>query len=114
VRSENAHYNRGMSSSNTRLYFRTNTELAQNIGDRVRQLRLDRNWTQEKLANEAGMAVGALKNLEAGRDARLSTLIRALRAMSELEMLNQLFCPAELSPPQLMDLRHARQRARTK
>ncbi|WP_031525722.1 helix-turn-helix domain-containing protein [Streptomyces sp. NRRL F-5123] len=53
------------------------------IGDRVVELRLRRNFTQEELAHEAGVSVDVVRKLEQGRrtSARLTTINALARAL---------------------------------
>ena len=51
------------------------------FGTRVRELRHAREWTQERLAEEAGLNVVQVSHLERGRnDAKLSTILRLAKA----------------------------------
>jgi DNA-binding Xre family transcriptional regulator len=51
----------------------------QRFGTNVRQARLDREWTQEDLAHETGLATVQISRIERGvREIRLTTLIRLL------------------------------------
>lgn len=73
------------------------------LGAQVRASRLALNWPQDLLAEKAGIAIGALKNLESGRGASLRTLTSVICAMGRQEWLGQLTQAPALS----------RQRART-
>jgi transcriptional regulator with XRE-family HTH domain len=48
---------------------------------RISELRRERGWTQERLAEETGIAVRTIQRLEAGSDASLDTLSRIARAL---------------------------------
>ncbi|MBL8381018.1 MAG: helix-turn-helix transcriptional regulator [Burkholderiales bacterium] len=72
----------------------TPAETAARIGSRVRHARLAQNLTQAELAGRAGIAVGAVRNLEsAGR----STLITCMRCLHALGVVDDL--AALLNPP---------------
>lgn len=52
------------------------------FGKRVRQLREERGWTQEQLAEEAGMNWLQVGHIERGAsDPKLSTIIRLAKAL---------------------------------
>jgi transcriptional regulator with XRE-family HTH domain len=52
------------------------------FGANVRGARLEREWTQERLAREAGLAVVQISRIERGkREIRLTTLLRLLHAL---------------------------------
>lgn len=53
----------------------------QNIGDRVRQLRLERNLTQEQLYLAARISRWTLQRVEAGEESKTSTLLRIAKVL---------------------------------
>lgn len=48
---------------------------------RIVELRRERGWTQEKLAEECGVGIRTIQRLEAGRDASLETLALVAEAL---------------------------------
>ena len=68
--------------------FLTDSENMAEFGARIRSTRLDRNLTTQMLAEKTGMNRKTIMDLEAGRDVRLSTVIKVLRAMRLLGSLN--------------------------
>jgi len=52
------------------------------LGTRLARVRLSRNLTQARLAQEAGASLPSIKRLEAGRNSSLDTLLRVLRALN--------------------------------
>lgn len=73
----------------------------QRMGESIRALRLDANTTQADLSRQAGVSESALKNLEAGRGATLTTLINVLRALRREGWLDTLR-PAPVINPLLV------------
>ncbi|GAB7546454.1 helix-turn-helix domain-containing protein [Cupriavidus sp. CuC1] len=69
----------------------TGDEIAAEIGARLRSKRLERNFTIEDLAKRAGIGRTALGDLEAGRDVRVSTLVKVMRALSMIGSLDAAF-----------------------
>lgn len=57
------------------------------IGKRLAQYRLNINWTQQKLAREAGIALPTIKRLEAGESVQALSLLRVMRALGLLPNL---------------------------
>jgi transcriptional regulator with XRE-family HTH domain len=52
------------------------------FGKRVRELRLARGWTQEQLAEQAGLTPVQLSRIENGwNDPKMSTIIRLAKAL---------------------------------
>lgn len=58
------------------------------IGARLRARRLERNLTTEMLAETTGLNRKTIMDLEAGRDVRLSTILKVFRSMQLLGVLN--------------------------
>jgi len=68
--------------------FLTDQENMIEIGLKLRSRRLERNLTTEMLAQTTGLNRKTIMDLEAGRDVRLSTVIKVFRAMQLLGALN--------------------------
>jgi len=83
------------------------------LGSRLAAARLLRNQTQAALAEEAGVSKRTVERLEAGEvGARLSGLIRVLRALRMAERLEALVPLPTVSPVEQLKLaRRQRQRA---
>jgi len=81
--------------------------LREQLGSRLRALRLNRNESQEALALRAGIGKATLQRLEEGRSGTIVTLLRVLRAL-DLDNLDTLVPDIEKSP--LAEARGERQR----
>lgn len=91
----------------------TTEELEHQLGDDLRQLRLQKNIDQKTLCKEAGISLTAIRNLENGRGSTITTLIKTLRALDHVDALF-LFAPqTSINPLQLVRQAQPRQRART-
>lgn len=73
-------------------------EICQNL----KQIRLNKNISQEELANLSGLNRVTISRLEAGRAATLLTVIQILRALDKLEVFNAFITEPEISPIQLL------------
>ncbi len=60
---------------------RSPEDLATHLGERLRDLRLAQAYTQQSLADKAGIGLRPLKDLEAGRGSRVLTLVKVLKAL---------------------------------
>lgn len=89
----------------------TPTAIAEELGERLKQARLNRDMTQAEVAERAGVSRLAVLNAEKG-DARLKVLVAILSALDLTGQLD-LFLPSQdVSPIQLARLKgKARQRA---
>jgi transcriptional regulator with XRE-family HTH domain len=81
------------------------------IGEQLRLLRLRQNTDQRQLAARAGVALNAVKRLEAGKGVTLRSLVKVLRALGRADWLNTLSPAVSSSPLQLAKARTARRRA---
>lgn len=84
--------------------------IEEELGHRIKALRLQRNMTQQALAKASTLSVNAIKSLESGRG-KLSTLIAVLRELGALEHLDSFIPEASISPLQLAKTK-GRQRER--
>lgn len=78
--------------------------IEEEIGHRIKTLRLRKNITQQELAEATTLSLNAIKSLEAGR-AKLSTLIAVLRALEALDHLNSFIPDISISPMQLAKMK---------
>ena len=65
-------------------------DLLADIGSMLKHERLYRNLAQKVVAERSGISVGALKNLEGGRGASLSTFIQVCRTLGKDEWIMRL------------------------
>lgn len=86
-------------------------DLEAQLGQQVRALRLRANLDQQTLAQQAGVALSALKNVESGKGATLKTLLKVLRAMNRLDWIESLSPAVSISPLQLLKQKRPRKRA---
>jgi len=95
------------------MYEKTDNEILQLLGDRLKQYRLQKNITRQDLAERAGAHPNTILHAEAGKDPRLSTVVKMLRALQRIEALDAFLPPPSISPLQLAKAQSKpRQRAR--
>lgn len=87
-------------------------ELALEVGESIRKLRLQKNLPQSLLAAQAGVSMTALRHLEAGRGANLATLIRVVRALDKQAWLRSLAPRISVNPLHMAPPHAERRRAR--
>jgi len=91
------------------------TEILEEIGRRIRGLRLQQNLAQADLATRARLSPTTVKNAERGRDPRLSTIVRFLRVLGRVEALDAFLPPSTVSPlAMLKSAGRVRERARAR
>lgn len=83
----------------------SDTAVLAEVGQRVRQERLNQNTEQAVLARQAGISRRTLQRLEAGGVSTLATMLRVLRALGKLNAIDAFLPPPGISPIQLARLR---------
>jgi transcriptional regulator with XRE-family HTH domain len=89
----------------------TTEEWEATLGRQLRDLRLRRNVDQRQLAEQAGVALNVVKNLEAGKGATVTSLVKVLRTLGRVEWLDSLAPAVSISPLQMLKSKPSRQRA---
>lgn len=80
----------------------TPEQLAEELGGRLRQLRLARGLDQREAAERAGVTARTLSDLENGIGGRLNTLLRLLKALDALDGLDALAPRISVDPMQTL------------
>lgn len=83
-------------------YTASDSAILEELGKRIRELRLRKNITQESLAESTLLSVGTIKSLEAGRG-KLSTLVAVLRELGSLDQLDKFIPPITISPIKIVE-----------
>lgn len=81
-------------------YSLSDKAVEEELGNRIKALRLRKNITQKDLAEAATLSLNAIKSLESGRG-KLSTLIAVLRELGALDHLTSFIPEPSISPIQL-------------
>lgn len=68
------------------------------LGERLARIRKQRGLSQEVLAKEAGVGVATLRRIEDGRDGRLGSWLRLLKALDMAAAIEALL-PEDLRSP---------------
>lgn len=81
-------------------YSLSDKAVEQELGSRIRALRLRRNTTQQQLAEATTLSLNTIKALEFGRG-KFATLIAVLRELGALDNLDSFIPEISISPLQL-------------
>lgn len=89
----------------------TDRAIAKEIGERLKNLRLRKNWSQKEIAEFTGLSRRAIQNAENGTSTLL-TYIKILRPLKTLDTLDNFIPKETISPIQIMKMKgQKRQRA---
>jgi len=89
----------------------TDLEVLGEFGIRIRLARIERNLTQQMLADRSGLNRSTIRDLENGRSVNLLSLVQALRSMELLDQLDILL-PGSSQSPVLAKLQNERKRVK--
>ena len=84
-------------------YSLTDKTIEDELGQRIKSLRLRKNITQKELSTATTLSLNTIKSLESGRG-KLSTVIAVLRELQALDNLDNFIPESSISPLQLAKL----------
>lgn len=92
-------------------YSMSDISILKELGAQIRQMRLNRNISQEKLGNISGLSRKAISDIERNGKGTMMTMVKVLRALEKLEMLNLFSTEVLVSPIQIAKM-YGKQRKR--
>jgi transcriptional regulator with XRE-family HTH domain len=84
--------------------------IVKEIGKSLKQIRLNKNLSQEHLAISSGLDRTTISRMESGRAATLLTLVQVLRALDRLNILNAFLQEPEISPLILLKIQEKKRK----
>lgn len=94
-----------MLKSNDKEWYRlSDPAIVKELCRNLKQMRLNKNWSQTRLAQQAGLDRVTISRMENGRAATLLTFVQVLRALDKLQLLNIFDEEPEQSPLKLLKL----------
>ena len=76
----------------------SDSRLSEVIGEYIKHHRLNKNMSQDDVANAAGISRSTLSLLERGGSANLATLLQVLRVLDLLHIMDAFQVKEEISP----------------
>ena len=102
-----------MGKTNTYWVQMSDAAIIQQLGQYIKQTRLQQNKTQAQLSKSAGLNRWTISQIENGESITLMSLIQILRALDHLHVLSTFEIVDEISPLEYAKLKkQKRQRAR--
>lgn len=83
------------------IYAMTDEGIAQELGSRIEQMRLEANISQEQLAEEVGITRKTYRNLING-NGKFQSVIAVLRALKQLQLVDEFIPEKTYSPMALL------------
>ena len=88
----------------------SNSEIIEELGKRIKRLRINIGLTQLELAKKAGLSLRTIANIESGKDSNLSAILSILRAENILGNIDMLVEEETIRPSDYLKLKKPRQR----
>lgn len=92
------------------VYTLSDGSISERIGGKLKAIRLQQNITQSSLAELAGVSLSTLKKIERGEIGSFDALLRLLRTLGRLDVLQPLVDEEPLSPGEYYELVHSAQK----
>ena len=81
------------------------------LGRQVREIRLRKDINQQRLSEQADVALNVVKRLESGKAVTVLSLIKVLRALDRVDWIRTLAPAVSVRPMQVLRAKSGRQRA---
>ena len=82
---------------------KTDREILLELGNRLRIKRIQKRYKQSELAERAGISLYTLRKMEHGNSFNVSTLIQVLRALNELDHLENFIPEVNIRPLDMLE-----------
>lgn len=82
---------------------KSNDNVAQEIGKRLKTHRVNKRFTQKQLAEKAGVSLFTIAQIEKGKPVSISMLIPVLRVLRLLDNMELLIPEPQISPVALLN-----------
>lgn len=79
-------------------YALSDAAIIQSLGKELKKRRLERNLTQQGLADRCGLFRSTISEIENGRISSILSFVQLLRGLQSLEVLDAFVQPDEISP----------------
>ena len=89
------------------IYILSDMAILSRIGNHMRSSRLKQNITQQSLADAAGVSLSSLKKIEKGEIGSFDSLLRVMRTLGKLDVLQPLVDEEQMSPSEYYELVHS-------
>ena len=91
------------------IYMLADAVILNRIGNKLRTVRLKQNITQQSLSETANVSLSSIKKMEKGEIRSFDSLLRVLRILGKLDILQPLVEEDRLSPTEYYDFVHSMQ-----
>ena len=90
-------------SYNKNWYAMSDNAIIETLGKNIKQMRLNKNISQEELSLKSGINRVTISRMETGQATNMMTFVQLLRALDELHILSEFNIVPEISPMMVME-----------
>jgi len=83
----------------------SNRQIVEEIGKRLKNLRISKSLTQKQLAENSGVSLFTIAQIENGKPVSFLLIISVMRVLKLLDNIELLFPEKQLSPIELLKLK---------
>ena len=91
-----------------------NKTILRELGQRVKDIRINKSLTQGELALKAGVSPRTVERLENGENINMDGFLNILRVLNSIQNIDVLIAEQVLSPEMIFNKKNKRQRASVK
>ncbi len=88
-----------------------NRTIMEEMGRRIKDVRISMNLTQTEMADRAGLSLATVVRMEKGESVKVENVLNVFRTIGVLQNVNLLVQEQTLRPTDIVDVAHKRQRA---
>ena len=92
----------------------TNEIILKELGQRIKDIRINMSLKQEELALKAGVSTRTIVRLETGDNIKIESFLNVLRVLNCIQNVEVLITEQKISPEMIFNKQKKRQRASTK
>ena len=85
------------------IYALTDSAILMQIGQKLKETRIEQNISQKTLADRSGLSSFSISQMENGHNTSLLSLVMVLRALNRLDVFAELFREKPISPVALSE-----------
>ena len=78
--------------------FKTDDEIINEIANRIKKLRIEKNISQELLSKKTGLSIHTISNIENGKSFTIENLIKIMRVLDIVDRIYNLIPTVENNP----------------
>ena len=95
-------------------YSLTENQILEELGERIRAIRLNQNLTQKQVSELVGKGPDEISRIESGKPMTMKSFLRILRALNQLENIEKAIQAPRVSPMKLFEAEEKKRKRASK